>query len=51
MPGVVPKLTCVCGAEVSMELVGEQYQYTWKGTCKCCSIEWFADYEQYQGDL
>jgi len=28
-------ITCTCGCEVELELLGGQYQDTWKGKCVC----------------
>lgn len=46
-----PKVTCSCGDLVVMSLVGGQYQYTWKGTCITCNIEWFIDCEKHMEEM
>ena len=30
-----PKVVCLCGREVELELIGGQYQTTWIGRCEC----------------
>ena len=30
-----PKVVCLCGREVRLEVLGRQYQTTWTGRCEC----------------
>jgi len=30
-----PKVICLCGKEVRLEVLGGQYQTTWIGRCEC----------------
>ena len=30
-----PKVVCLCGREVELELMGGQYQNAWMGRCEC----------------
>jgi len=30
-----PKVVCLCGREVELELIGGQYQNAWIGRCEC----------------
>jgi len=30
-----PKVICICGKEVRLEVLGGQYQTTWTGRCEC----------------
>jgi len=44
-----PPLTCImclfCGSPVILELVGGQYQATWRGKCTRCGHPWTLDGE------
>ena len=33
-----PKVICICGKEVRLEVLGGQYQTTWTGRCECGRI-------------
>jgi len=33
-----PKVICLCGKEVRLEVLGGQYQTTWTGRCECGRI-------------
>jgi len=33
-----PKVVCLCGREVELELIGGQYQSAWMGRCECGRI-------------
>jgi len=33
-----PKVICLCGKEVCLEVLGGQYQTTWTGRCECGRI-------------
>ena len=33
-----PKVICLCGKEVKLELVGGQHQNAWTGRCECGRI-------------
>jgi len=40
MPGEAPRLICICGEEIELELVGGQYQSSWDGSCPNCGRLW-----------
>ena len=29
------KIKCLCGREVTLEIIGGQYQHTYQGECEC----------------
>lgn len=33
-------ITCQCGKDVQLRLVGGQYQHSYSGTCGKCGITW-----------
>ena len=33
-----PKVICICGKEVKLELIGGQHQNAWTGRCECGRI-------------
>jgi len=33
-----PKVICICGKEVKLELIGGQHQNAWMGRCECGRI-------------